>query len=318
MNRAAPFRWAWWVVPRAPLRMVEAASAAAADAACALGVPSVRMLARNHARILGRAPTRREVRAAVRSYFRCFAHQFALPGMSRDQVGRAVRAEGVEPVLADLRDGPVVLALTHTGNWDLAGAWFCRFHAPVVTVAERLDPPELFQRFLDFRRSLGMTIVPAARGEHVFERLVEQCAGRRAIVPLLADRDITGSGIEVDLAGYRALVAAGPAALAERLGRPLYAATIAYERRGGRWGIAIHFTPPIPPARAEGGATAVENRTRAWVRAVEPTLARHVVDWHMMQRVFVDDLDPARLARARARHAASLRAQGRPGIGGAS
>ena len=52
-------------------------------------------------------------------------------------------------------DQAIVLALGHTGNWDLAGAWCTREIAPVTTVAERLEPEELFQEFVAFRESIG-------------------------------------------------------------------------------------------------------------------------------------------------------------------
>ena len=43
-------------------------------------------------------------------------------------------------------------------------------------------------------------------------------------MPLLADRDLTAKGVEVDLLGHRARMAEGPAALAITTGAPLLAA----------------------------------------------------------------------------------------------
>ncbi len=228
--------------------------------------------------------------------------------------------------------GPVVLALTHTGNWDLAGAWFCQNYGGILTVAEKLEPAELFEEFTDFRAGLGMEIIGVGKGEHVFHKLVDHAKDRPLLVPLLADRDISGSGVEVTLGASKALVAAGPAALALALDRPLIAGNIRFQKMpptwwktgsGGRlgkllrplrkalekvvtslfgyWRIHTEFTEPIPCPRPAEGETKVEAWTRAWVKEISPGLAANVTDWHMMQKVFVSDLDPERLRRARAR-----------------
>ena len=50
------------------------------------------------------------------------------------------------------------------------------------------------------------------------------------------------------------------------------------------------------------GSNRVEALTQAWVDQFAAMMASKPQDWHMMQRVFVEDLDPERLARARAEH----------------
>lgn len=301
MKTDAFFRWAWKVVPRLPESLVNATATFAADVVAALNLNSVKQMRRNQQQLLGRPVTRRETRDAVRSYFRCFAQQFSLPGWSKERLARSCLYSHEEETAELIKDGPVILALTHTGNWDLAGAWFCSQYGKIVTVAEKLEPESLFEDFVEFRESLGMEIIGVGKNEHIFERLVDQVQGRSVLVPLLADRDISGAGIEVDLGSGRALVAAGPAALALRLQRPLIAGTIEYQKIAGEWRIVLNFTRPITPPVPEAGETAVEAFTRAWVRAIEPGLQRDFIDWHMMQRLYIADLDPQRLARARAR-----------------
>jgi KDO2-lipid IV(A) lauroyltransferase len=306
MSGPSPLVVAFRVVPRLPLGLVLGLTDLAADATWALRGRSVRLMERNHARVLGRPLTRAESRAGVRSHFRAYAEQLACSGMRPEQIDARVRFDRLGELRARAQEGPVVLALTHSGNYDLAAAYAGRRDLPVLTVAERLDPPELFQAFVDFRESLGMEILAAEKGRHIFGKLVERAARSHALVPLLADRDITGSGIEVDLCGHRALVAAGPAALAERLGRPLFAGVIHYERlpreRGRGWGVVVDILGPVSPPGPDEERTGVEAHTQAWVDAIAPLLRAHVRDWHMMQRLFVDDLDPGRLARARERH----------------
>ncbi len=302
MNRASLYLAAWRAVPRLPMGFVLGVTRAAADIAWALHGRPVRMLGSNISRVLGRRVTGRELRHAVESHFRTYAEQFAMAGISPADLDASVSFNHFDRLRELTADGPAILALTHSGNWDLAGAWVTHQGLPILTVAERLDPPALFDAFVSFREGLGMEIIGAGKGESVFPRLVASARGRSILVPLLADRDVTGSGIEVDLAGHRALVAAGPAALAERLGCPLVAAVIHYERTGRRWRTVVDTTEPVrPPGRTES-RTGVETHTQAWVDAVAPLLRAHATDWHMMQPVLVSDLDPERLARSRAAH----------------
>lgn len=302
MTRFSPLVVAFHVVPHLPFGLVLGVADLAADATWACRGRHVRLLESNHRRILGRAPTRRETRAAVRSHFRAYAEQFALAGLTAQDVEDRVEFPWLERFRDLTQDGPVILALTHSGNYDLAAASAGRHGLGVLAVAEKVDPPELFDAFVRYREGLGMQIIAAEKGHPVFPDLVARARGRHAVVPLLADRDITGSGIEVDVGGHRALVAAGPAALAERLGRPVFAGHLHYARSGRRWRVVVEFVGPVAPPGPTAERTGVETHTQAWVDAVLPLLRRHVRDWHMMQPVFVEDLDPDRLARARERH----------------
>lgn len=302
------YRLAWRTLPHVPPRLGYALFHTGADAAWLLETMQRRphgvgQLRRNLARL-----HEADTRAAMRSYMRYFYEAFALGGADEDAVIARVRPVMGAEFQDDLARGSVVVALPHMGNWDLVGAWASRLLAPVLTVAERLEPADLFEQFLHFRRRLGMHIIGQGRGERVFGQLLDQARDGHYIVALLADRDLSSSGIEVTLAGESARVAAGPAALAAALDLPLYVASIAYERLDGErrrrahssWGVVLTLTKVLRPGVAEDSV--VSAWTQAWVSALEPDLVRHAVDWHMLQPVFTADLDPRRLARAQARH----------------
>ncbi len=303
MNTANIFRAAWKVLPKVPLPLLYGIADVAAVTVWATQPPSVKQLRRNYEQFRGEKVPAIMVLRGLRSYYRAFVQQFTLPAWSRQQIREACVYHQASQTKDLMRDGPVILALTHSGNWDLAGAWFCQNYGKILTVAEKLEPEDLFNQFVEFRGELGMEIIGVGPGEKVFEQLVDRARGRSLLVPLLADRDISGTGVEVQLGASRALVAAGPAALAHRLGRPLIAGHISYRRHRGRWQIYAHFTDPIPPPEGLQGGALVEEWTRKWVHALKPAMDQHLVDWHMMQKVFVADLDPERLRRARERAA---------------
>jgi KDO2-lipid IV(A) lauroyltransferase len=186
--------------------------------------------------------------------------------------------------------------LGHLGNWDHAGAWSTTQLHQVTTVAERLRPEEVFEAFLAFRERLGMRIVPLT-GSDVFRTLLVAVRGGGAFMPLLADRDLSNNGVEVDLFGERARMAAGPAALAAATGAALFPVSIHYERLGRRGhGIVItwHERVEVPPSGRRGEQVA--KMTQICADALAVAIAEHPEDWHMLQPVFVADLDPARTA----------------------
>ena len=253
---------------------------------------------------------RRLTRAGMRSYMRYFGEAFTLATMSRDVVDARVRAVNLQNVVPHAKDGQaVILALGHVGNWDLAGAWATRAVAPVTTVAERLEPEELFQEFVAFRESIGLTIFPLTGSGDVFRGLVRACKHGPGLIPLLADRDLTATGVEAELFGLRARFAAGPAALAVSTGAPLVTTVVYYERLTGArrraakspWGTVIDFMGPIEVPAGIPRADQVRAVTQAWVDQLGVAIRAHPQDWHMLQKVFVEDLDPERYAAMLAR-----------------
>lgn len=310
MNAGRAFVVAWRVIPRLPGPVVRGLFDSAAVAAWALRGGGVRQLERNLGRLRPTAP-RRDLRrlslAGMRSYFRYYGEAFHMPAWSEARLDARVRPVGAETVRAELAAGrSAVLALAHTGNWDLAGTWAQRNIGSVVTVVERLEPEELFQAFQAFRVANGVTLVPFERGSGVFRQLLRYVRQGGWIVPLLADRDLTRGGIEVSLAGHPARVAAGPAALAVAAGTPVIPTHIRYERLHGArrlaagtpWGTVLEFLPPIAVPEGASRDHAVAALTQAWVDAVIRRIDEHPESWHMLQKVFVADLDADRLQPA--------------------
>jgi KDO2-lipid IV(A) lauroyltransferase len=228
-------------------------------------------------------------RDGMRSYFRYWCEAFRLPSWSRTRILESIDVHD-EHLLGDaLASGRgAVVALPHMGNWDHAGAWATLAHSPVVTVAERLKPEDLYEKFLAFRRSLGMDVIPLTGGDPPFPYLADRLRQGR-LVALLGDRDLGKSGVPVTFFGARAKMPAGPAALAVDTGAVLLAAEL-YLADGRN---NVRFVPVDVPDEGE--------RSRRIFRTVqniaerfEVGVAAHPTDWHMMQRVWVDDLDPSK------------------------
>jgi KDO2-lipid IV(A) lauroyltransferase len=233
------------------------------------------------------------------SYARYWFEVFRLPVMSTERIVGDMRCvDGKERLLGTLASGRgAVLPLPHMGNWDHAGAWIIGSGAPgFTTVAERLKPESLARRFFAFREGLGFEVLPATGGVQRFGILAQRLRAG-GLVCLPADRDITGSGIEVDFFGEKARMMGGAAALAIQTGAALMPVTLWYD--GPLWYAHIHEEIPVPQDGTRREKIAA--MTQEVARIFEAGIAAHPQDWHMLQRVFTADLDLARLAAAEAR-----------------
>lgn len=301
----------------APEPVSRAIMRVAADVAWLLRGAGVRRLEANLRRArpgAGRWELRRLSLQGMRSYLRYYAEAFALPRRTPEQIDARLRPIGESlPLEVCGNGGSVVLALGHQGNWDLAGAWATVHLAPVTTVAERLEPAEVFDAFVGLREAMGLRIIPLDKGTDVFRELVRAVRTGNVLLPLLADRDLTSKGVEVTLLGARARVAAGPAALALATGAPLLPTVLRHERiygarrraAGSPWGLVITFGQPVPVPHDLPRGEQVAAMTQAWVDVLGADIAEHPTQWHMLQRVFVDDLDPERYAATTAGSAAA-------------
>ena len=290
MTSEAGYAAAWWLARTLPRPVVAAAFRAGADRAARRPGPGATRLARNLRRVVGPDMPDAEfaalVRRALRSYARYWLEAFRLPTLSAAQRLDAFRLGRHELLASDVATGRgAVVALPHAGNWDAAGAWVAANGWPITTVAERLRPERVYERFLAFRRGLGMEIIPTRGGDRPAFDILEERLRASTVVPLLADRDLTARGVEVDFFGGRTKMPAGPAALALRTGAPLYVASL--------W-----FEPDAACGILEGPLTVptdgpLDVRVRATTQLVADRIAagisRHPEDWHMLQRMWLDE-----------------------------
>jgi KDO2-lipid IV(A) lauroyltransferase len=210
--------------------------------------------------------------------------------MSREQVLSTFQLTPREALANAVDSGTgAIVALPHCGNWDMAGAWVAANDWPIATVAERLKPESLYRRFLAYRESLGMEILPLTGDDRSVRTELEKRLSKGYIVPLLADRDLPGHGVEVDFFGAPTTMPPGPALLALRTGAPLYVADLWFDADHGY----AHLNGPVTPPGREAGPFG--QRVRLLTQQVADLFAagirRHPEDWHMLQRVWRDDVN---------------------------
>ncbi len=258
-----------------------------ADRAARRDGPGARQLRANLARLVPGADLDPLVRAGLRSYARYWCEVFRLPSTDHADVHGRTEAHGAQPLLDAAADGrPVVLAITHSGNWDAAGVWLVQTlralgrEPSFTTVTARLRPESLYRRFVDYRSSLGFEVVAAGDDSTAYRSLTRRLRGG-GVVCLVSDLDLSRSGIDVTLCGQPARLPGGAARLAAMTNALLLPVVPSFTLDG--W--ALHFGAPVPvPDRA-----AVGKATQGLADAFGPMLARVPADWHMLQPIWVAD-----------------------------
>ncbi|MFF0493138.1 phosphatidylinositol mannoside acyltransferase [Nocardia sp. NPDC004068] len=274
----------WRLVRALPQRAAVRLFDAAADRAARRGGHS--QLRRNLSRVLGVSPDEvpaELVRASLRSYARYWREAFRLPTMDPVRLADTVEssATGLEHIhrAIDHRTG-AVLALSHSGNWDLAGIWVVQRIGQPTVVAERLAPESLYRRFVRFREGLGFEIIPLTGGATPpFPQLAARLRQGR-VVGLLGERDLSGTGVPVTFFGEPARMPSGPARLAIDTGAPLLPVHCWFTPTG--WG--FHIDAPIDTDRG------IQQTTQTLADRFAAGIANHPADWHMLQPLWTADL----------------------------
>jgi phosphatidylinositol dimannoside acyltransferase len=301
------YQLGWKLICRMPESWARWAFTEVAGIAWRRQGPKVQVLEANLRRVLAYKDGSPEVdgkelrtlsRAALRSYARYWLEVFRLPVIPVERIlsGMHIDAAGEEALFANLKAGRgVIIALPHMGNFEQAGAWVVQRGAgSFTTVAERLRPESVYEAFLRFRSGLGMEVLPLTGGVSPFGTLAQRLRAGK-LVCLVSDRDLKDTGIEVEMFGEKARIAS-TAALAVHTGAALMPTATWFE--GDDWGAHIYEEIPVPSEGTRAEKVAAMSQQLA--RAFETAIAEHPQDWHMLQKVFTADLDPARVPAPRA------------------
>ncbi|MEW1659847.1 phosphatidylinositol mannoside acyltransferase [Streptomyces sp. NPDC093707] len=282
----------WSTVKRLPEGVAVQLGRQLADVTWRRRGKGIERLEANLARVVPDASAQRLAalsRAGMRSYMRYWMESFRLPAWSPERIRAGFDPEDVHHLEEALKsDRGVVLALPHMGNYDLAGAWVTtKLGVPFTTVAQRLKPESLYDRFVAYREGLGMEVLPHTGGS-AFGTLARRLRAG-GLVCLVADRDLSSSGIPVKFFGEEAKMPAGPAMLALQTGAMLLPVTLWYDDSPIMRG-RVHPEIEVPQTgtRAEKAA----HMTQQLADAFASGIADHPEDWHMLQRLWLADLEP--------------------------
>lgn len=291
----------WSVAGKLPEAVADRIFQLAATAVYRRRGAGVRQLAKNLRRVLPATtppePLAATVEAGVRSYARYWKETFTLDRMDLEDVYRRALASttGMEAVERAHDEGRgMIVALPHSGNWDVAGLMVSRHLGGVTTVVERLRPEAMYRRFLAHRESLGMEVLPLTGGGAPVSGILKDRLRAGGTVCLVADRDITRIGIPVSFFGEETRMPAGPAMLAALTGAELRPVHLSYTERDGStppgW---RHLIGPAIELTGDRLRDTVSRATQTMADQFAVHIGRHPADWHMMQPLWIADLPAA-------------------------
>ena len=281
----------WRLVRAMPEPLARSIAGAGARYAARGGGPE--QLRKNLARVIGTTPAEVPdslVRAALASYARYWREAFRLPSMNLPAL--AARLDkvfiGAEHFAAAHAAGRgAVMALPHSGNWDMAGVWLAQNYGTFATVAERLKPESLYDRFIEYRESLGFEVLPLTGGDRPPSEVLAERLRQNRFVCLMADRDLTRSGVPVEFFGEPTRMPAGPAKLAIETGAPLHPAHVYYDGED----CVVQIDEAIDTSSGDVGVI-----IQALADRFAINIAAHPQDWHMLQPLWLADLSEKRRA----------------------
>jgi KDO2-lipid IV(A) lauroyltransferase len=221
-------------------------------------------------------------RAVVRlfqSYARYWVESFRLPGTSAEDLDAGFSHEGYEHIVAAREAGNgAIVAMPHLGGWEWAGFWLSRVaDVPITVIVERLEPPALFEWFVELRRSFGMEVVPL--GPQAGTASIRALRANSALA-LLSDRDLAGGGPEVEFFGERTTLPGGPATLALRAGAPILPTAVYFDGPDHRHAVV---RPPLDTTRRGTLREDVARVTQDLAHALEELIRVSPEQWHLLQ-----------------------------------
>lgn len=274
----------WSLIRRAPQRVADSLFEVIARRMKSRNGKSVQRLRSNLQRVkpdLSPSEMEELLSRALSSYMRYWKETFRSPDWSREQILSTVTVSEEHHLLDPINQKrAVVVALPHAGNWDHAGSYFCARGARLVTVAEVLKPRALFEKFLEYRQAIGMEVLPL--DSKAFPELLKRAQDGK-LIALVADRDLSKSGIDVNFFDGVARMPAGPSIVAIRNNIPLVTAFVSYTSSGIHVDLREVSIPDIADEEARIKAT-----VQLCADNFAAGIAEHPEDWHMMQRIWVD------------------------------
>ncbi len=248
-----------------------------------------RMVSANLARVLDARPGDEALvdhwaRRSFRAYARYWVEGARLGRTAPAEVEARTFVQGLDYLAEGVASGQgVIMALPHIGSWEYGGAFLATQDLPMTSVAERLEPPQLFEFFVEQRAAMGLTIVPldSSSGGTVMSALR---AGK--LVGLLCDRDVAGNGIEVEFFGETTTMPAGPATLALRTGARLVTGAV-YSGPGRDHRAVVE--PPLDTIRQGTLRKDVARLTQEIATRFEGLIRQAPDQWHVFQPLWLSD-----------------------------
>ena len=227
------YLFAWKVIGFLPEKLAYKLASLVSDRIYKKNGKAIKRLRSNYRRVkpnFSGVELEKLTKLGMRSYMRYWFDTFRLNKWSKGRIIQTTKVNN-EHLLRDPIEKKIgcIVALPHSGNWDHAAAYFCSTGINLTAVVEKLKPEAIFKKFLDYRESIGIEAI--SHKEKSIPILTQRLEAGK-LIALIADRDMSRNGIEVNFLGGIAKMPSGPALLALKTGAPLITAYIGYVPSG--------------------------------------------------------------------------------------
>lgn len=216
-----------------------------------------------------------------RNHAKAYADLMQLPRANVQAMRPLLHVEGWEHLEQARQMGKGLMVVScHMGSYEIVSAIWSATLAPVSLFAEEVEPRALFEWYRETRARLGISVLTLGLGGL---RRVTQALKDQEMVVTAIDRDITGTGKLMPFFGRPASIPVGPAAIALRLGTPLFPVCV-YRNPDDSY---VAEGSPLVLGEPTGDYEADEIRiTQVLLRRIEGFIRKHPEQWHIPHRIF--------------------------------
>jgi KDO2-lipid IV(A) lauroyltransferase len=213
------------------------------------------------------------------NYANNFADFLRLYHMETRELLSITRSQGLEHFERVLEEhtGAILLS-AHLGNWEVGSNYMAAAGLPLIGVAESGGPGEAFYRlFKRYRQHFG-TVVFSLEDPAVGFKLRKHLKSGY-VVGLIGDRDIAGTGVEVEYFGRRSVFPTGPAFLSLATKAPIVPAFYLRLNEGGKEVYHAYVEEPIRFERGRDLREDVKRLTQVVASRIEAVVKRYPDQW---------------------------------------
>jgi phosphatidylinositol dimannoside acyltransferase len=233
----------------------------------------------NYAAVLGLPASdphvARVAKTAFQNYGRMLVDFLRMAGLTPEELIARTTVDGREHFDTALARGRgAIMAVPHMGSWDMSGAYAAAIGYKAVAVTDPF-PGSLNDAVVRTRLRYGLQVISTGRAA---VRTLTDTLRANGVIGLVCDLQ-HGPGVEVDFFGRRAVVPAGPAALALKTGAALIP-------------ISQHATAPgrqhihLDPALSVTAADTKESLMQRVVDRFEVFIRERPEQWYAFRRMF--------------------------------
>jgi len=238
-------------------------------------LPKYRRLARRNLEIaFAKEKTPRELRRIARRHFQSLGANLLssvkMGSMPLEKMARFVQTENLDAVHQELRAGrPVILLLSHIGNWELFAQLFPHYvdYVRLSTVYQKLGNRYIDEHVRRKRARTGVELFDRSEGFHQPIELLRS----GGLIGILGDQHAGDHGLWTPFFGRLASTSPLSALLAKRTGAAVIAAA-AHTEGPARWRMV--FTP-----RLDSPDDSVDSVTLKANATIEQQIRRAPEDW---------------------------------------